>query len=510
MTSTAGESGRADAPRSLILPPLLEAVDDWREGANAESLRAVRERVGELADLLGLRLARLEVRAAPLADLEIVADDVPGSFAVPLAAPGSDPPFGTLIVAGDGDQAGSLARALELAFVAAQAQARADRARRQLTALDQAVRGISVVLDVDRVLQVIVDSVRELVEAQYAAIGIVDRDGAIERFITSGIDDAERARIGDLPHGRGLLGLIIRENRTYRIPDIGQHPESFGFPPHHPAMHSFLGMPITARGEVVGRLYLTNKLGAAEFSTDDQALVEMFALHAGIAIDNARLHEQVRRFAVVDERDRISRDLHDSVIQSIYAQTLALEDVPELLAEEPEEARRRVDDAIDALHAVIRDIRNFIFGLRPVLLEAGTLATGLEQLATELHRNGAVAVSVDVRDPDERIGTLPIEIVAELLAITREALSNIARHAAATAASVSLDLASDVLRLEIEDDGRGFDPDRASSGGHHGLANMRVRTDALGATLTVTSGATGGTRIIVALPIPPGLAARPR
>jgi signal transduction histidine kinase len=366
-------------------------------------------------------------------------------------------------------------------------------------ALDQAVRGIGGVLDVDRVLQVIVDRVRELVDAEYAAIGIVDGSGAIERFITSGISDADRARIPHLPRGYGLLGLIIRENRTYRIPDIGTHPERYGFPANHPEMRSFLGMPILSRGTPVGRLYLTNKLGAPEFSADDERLVEMFALHAGIAIENARLHDQVRRLAVVDERDRISRDLHDSVIQAIYAQTLALDDVPDLMTDAPDEARQRVDDAIDALHAVIRDIRNFIFGLRPVLLEAGGLRAGLEQLARELHRNGGVAVEVAV---DERAGIdedLPIETVAELLAITREALSNIARHAGASHARVAV-TADDRLQLEISDDGRGFDATAAAERGHHGLGNMEARSRALGAAFELASTADDGTRIIVTLP----------
>ncbi len=309
-----------------------------------------------------------------------------------------------------------------------------------LEALDQAVRGISGELDVDRVLELIAGRVRELVGAEYAAIGIVDPNGAIERFITSGISDEARAAIGDLPRGRGLLGLIIRENLTWRIPEIADHPESYGFPPNHPPMHSFLGMPITNHGVPVGRLYLTNKQGAREFSETDQALVETFALHAGIAIENARLHQQVQRLAIVDERDRISRDLHDSVIQAIYAQTLALDDVPDLVAEDPDEARRRVDEAIDALHAVIRDVRNFIFGLRPVLLESGDLAEGIRQLTTELERNGGVDVSMEVSDAGDRIGSLPIETVVELLAITREALSNVARHAGAATCRVSLSL----------------------------------------------------------------------
>lgn len=366
-----------------------------------------------------------------------------------------------------------------------------------LQALDQAVRGISGVLDLDRVLQLIVDRVRKLVAAEYAALGIVNADGTIERFITSGMSDETRKTIGDLPHGRGLLGLIIRENRTVRIPEIADHPESYGFPPHHPPMHSFLGMPITNQGVPVGRLYLTNKQGGGEFGETDQALVEMFALHAGIAIENARLHDEVRRLAVVDERDRISRDLHDSVIQAIYAQTLALDDVPDLVDEDPDEARRRVDEAIDALHAVIRDVRNFIFGLRPVLLESGDLAGGLRQLATELERNGGVAVGVDVRDPTNRITALPIETVVELLAITREALSNVARHASATTCLVVLSVSDNRLRLSIEDDGRGIRAHAGAERGHHGLANMRSRAEALGGTFDVASGPDAGTRIIV-------------
>ncbi len=371
-------------------------------------------------------------------------------------------------------------------------------------ALDQAVRGISGELDLDRVLQLIVDRVRELVDAEFAAIGIIDDDGAIERFITSGISDEARARIGALPRGHGLLGLIIRENRSIRTPQIGAHPDSYGFPPNHPPMSSFLGMPITSRGTPVGRLYLTNKRGAAEFHEADQALVEVFALHAGIAIENARLYELVQRLAIVDERERISRDLHDSVIQEIYAQTLALDDVSEIAAGDPGEAGRRVDDAIDALHAVIRDIRNFIFGLRPVLLESGDLGQGLEHLATELRRSGGVAVSVSVEDEQGHLARLPIETVAEVLAIVREALSNVARHARATNCRVILASRPDRLRLEVRDDGRGFNPSIRGDRGHHGLANMRSRGESLGATFEVQSAPGRGTRIIVMFRVQPG------
>ena len=379
-------------------------------------------------------------------------------------------------------------------------KAQAEQAQPQLPAavqaLDAAVRGISGVLDTEQVLQLIVDRVRELVSAQYAALGIVDEQGLITQFITSGISAEQRHAIGDLPRGRGLLGLIIRENRAYRIQKIAAHPESFGFPPNHPAMDSFLGVPVTVKGEAVGRLYLTNKQGASEFGADDQALVETFALHAGIAIENARLHEQVRRLAVVDERDRISRDLHDSVIQMIYGVTLSLDDVPDMVREAPDDAAGRVDDAIDALHDVIRDIRHFIFGLRPMLLDSGSLLDGLNTLAAELRRNTTTEIQVTGEEPPD----LPLATVADLLAIAREALANIARHSEAGHATIGLSSPGRSVRLEIADDGRGLRTGADVPRGHHGLANMRARAEGLGGILDIDTGDGAGTRIIVVIP----------
>ena len=487
-------------PHVLVLPPLLEAIDAWRVDPSPEAVDRVGASLAAVAEALDLRIGRIHVAAPPLPELDLDLGAGDAGADLELRLPGDEGAVGVAWVAGDPTQAASLVHAMTIGLTAARAHARADRSAAQLLALDQAVRGISAVLDVERVLQLITDRVRDLVQAEYAAIGIVDADGAIERFITSGISPEGRERIGDLPHGRGLLGLIIRENRTYRIPDIATHPERYGFPPNHPEMHSFLGMPITSSGDAVGRLYLTNKVGAGEFSEDDQSLVEMFALHAGIAIENARLHDQVRRLAVVDERDRISRDLHDSVIQSIYAQTLALDDVPDMINGDATEARRRVDEAIDALHAVIRDIRNFIFGLQPVLLEGGSLAVGLRHLATELRRNGGVEVEVTIADQSGAVDALPIEVVAELLAVSREALSNIARHASATHAGVRLESSPDGLRLEITDDGRGFDSGRSVERGHHGLSNIRARSEALGGSFAVESAPDHGTRIILAIP----------
>ena len=392
----------------------------------------------------------------------------------------------------------TVARALGLAIDAAWSGALAARTGERLAALDAATRGIAGVQAVDTVLEMIVERVRDLVGARYAALGIVDDIGNIETFVTVGVDPATRERIGELPRGRGLLGLIIRAGRAFRIPEISAHPASSGFPANHPPMHSFLGVPVTVKGMSVGNLYLTDKISAAEFSEDDQALVEMFALHAGVAIENARLHEQVQRMAIVEERERIGRDLHDGIIQSIYAVGLSLEDVPDLMTEEPDEAKARVERAIDSLDQSIRDIRNFIFGLRPELLEQAGLVGGLAALADEFRVNSMVDVDV------ETVGALdmelPADMVGQLLSIAREALSNIARHSKATQGLVRVEIDEVAVKLTISDNGVGFDPAAPRGAGHQGLVNMRARASSVGAELRIQSGFEPGTRIIVEVP----------
>lgn len=370
-----------------------------------------------------------------------------------------------------------------------------------LNALDRATRAIAGELDLDRVLQQIVDSVRELVDARYAAVGIVGADGRIERFITSGIAADERARIGAPPQGHGLLGTIIRDGLSLRIPDISKHPESYGFPPSHPPMTSLLGVPVRVGGDPVGNLYLTEKRGAPEFSLADQELVEMFALHAGIAIQNAELHYEVQKLAIVDERVRISRDLHDGIIQSIYAVSLSLEDVSELIAAEPEAAAARVDRAIDRLHTTIGDIRTMIVGLGPEV--DGGLGGALEALVTELLSGSDVQLTLDLPGAAELDRRLHPEAVHELIQIAREAVSNVARHSRAHTALVTLGIAGDAATLRVEDDGVGFDPRRRLGSGHFGLANLRGRAAGLAGTLTIESERNRGTRIIVRLPLAP-------
>ncbi|MBE2222524.1 MAG: GAF domain-containing protein, partial [Anaerolineae bacterium] len=267
---------------------------------------------------------------------------------------------------------------------------------RQLSALNQAALAIAAELSLEKVLKQIVDSARDLAEAQYAAIGVPNAEGQLETFVHSGMPTALAEKIPSLPQGHGLLGALIAEERPIRIPRIGDDPRSVGFPQHHPPMESFLGVPVVAGDRVLGNLYLTNKLDAVEFSESDQELVEMLAAHVAIAIQNARLYEQVGRLAIVDERARIGMDLHDGVIQSIYAVGLILESTRlEIQKSNVEPADQLLAHAIGGLNDTIRDIRNFILDLRPHRF-SGNLDQGLSRLVREFQANTMVPVNLDV------------------------------------------------------------------------------------------------------------------
>ncbi|MEO6206763.1 MAG: GAF domain-containing sensor histidine kinase [Candidatus Limnocylindrales bacterium] len=369
-----------------------------------------------------------------------------------------------------------------------------------IEAIDEAARAIAEVLDLEVVLQLIVDRVAGLAGARYAALEIADTNGRIERFITAGLTPEERTAIGALPVGHGLLGLIIREGLSYRIPEIAAHPDSYGFPPNHPPMDSLLGVPITVRGRPIGNLYLTNKQGRSEFNAADQRIVELFARHAGIAIENARLHGRLAALQVVAERERIGRDLHDGVIQGLYAVGLSLEEVEHLVVEAPDEAVTRVDTAIDSIHRSIAEIREFVTGLRPDMGGAG-LASGIVALADGMHLSTTIDVETRISASSAELTAIGDAARHELLQVVREVLSNVARHSRASRAEVGVSRVGDELCLEIRDNGVGFDPAAIAPGRHHGLINLRERAIAAGGRLEIDSRPGAGTRITVHIPI---------
>ncbi len=379
----------------------------------------------------------------------------------------------------------------------AQDQINLEEKNRRLKALNQAAMAIVGELALDKVLKQIVESARELVGAQYAALGVSGANGTMETFIHSGMSSDEVTRLPHLPQGLGLLGAIIREKRPIRIPHIAEDPRSVGFPPDHPHMDNFLGMPIIAGNQVLGNLYLADKRSAPEFTADDQETIEMLAVHAAIAIQNARLYEQVGRLAIVEERSRIGMDLHDGIIQSIYAVGLTLESAKLILLGQPQKADGLLDRAIAGLNDTIRDIRNFILDLRPQRFR-GNVDLGIARLVREFQANAMVPVQLDVQS--EVVDTLPTSVARAVFLTTQEALANIARHARATQVTVVTRRVNKTIKLRVEDDGRGFDWVMQDQTIGHGLSNMRMRAEELNGVCSIESSPGKGTKIELILP----------
>jgi signal transduction histidine kinase len=368
--------------------------------------------------------------------------------------------------------------------------------RQQLQAVNTAGLALTSELDRDQVLQRVADQARLVADAKYAALGVFDEEGNVETFTTSGIGEEERARIGALPRGRGLLGHLQVERKPLRLKDLHDHPSSVGFPKNHPPMTTFLGTPIVLRGEPLGNLYLTEKRGGGEFTEADAEALETLAAQAAIAIENARLYEQVERVSAFDERHRIRMDLHDGVMQSLYGVGLLLEDVAERLHEDPVGAKAQLMRSVDRLNAAIADLRSYVIGLRPIISRDRPLEESLALLAEQARSNALIDVDVDI-DEGATAG-LGRDRREAAYYIAADALGNIARHARARRVSLHLfELDGDVV-MEIIDDGVGFVVDEATPG--HGLVNMRDRAFSAGGTLQVDSTPGHGARVRLELP----------
>jgi signal transduction histidine kinase len=372
-----------------------------------------------------------------------------------------------------------------------------EQRRVQLQALNVAGMSLTSELDMDAVLGRVVEQARAVANAKYAALGVFDDEGQVEQFITSGITDEERARIGALPRGRGLLGLLQREQVTLRLRDLHDHPGSVGFPANHPPMRSFLGTPILYRGASLGNLYLTEKQGAAEFSAADEEAVRTLAAQAAIAIENARLYEQLEQVSVKEERHRIGMDLHDGVIQSLYGVSLQLEDAAQRLDAEPETTRKIVDRAVDRLNASIADLRSYVLGLRPIRGSDRPLTESLPTLAAQARSNALI--EVDVAVAPEAAAALDGAGREAAFYIAADALGNVQRHARARRASLRLFLEDSFVVLEVGDDGVGFDRERAVDG--HGLRNMRERAFSAGGRLSIQTAPGRGSQVRFEMPV---------
>jgi signal transduction histidine kinase len=515
-------------------------------------------------------------------------------------------------------------------------------------------------LSLPAALQRIVELATELTGARFGALGVLGRDGTISEFITTGVTEAERATIGHIPVGQGILGVLIEDARPLRLHDLAEDPRSVGFPPGHPPMHTFLGAPVTARGRVYGNLYLTEKQGGEDFNADDERALTLLAAQAGVAIENAQLYEaaqdrarrldavraittailagtdsadilalvvgharelvgadlatlalpagtdqlvieaadglladqlqgtvfpaqgsvtgevirtgkpvaiadasaddriaqpvvraqvgpalfipltvrgrtlgtlvvgnvsggpplreaalqlvetfaeqaavvieyarlqdELHRLALLEDRERIAKELHDGAIQSLFAVGMGLQGTALLAGND--DLRARIEHAVEELDRVIRDLRNYIFGLRPGILADRQLDQALQRLCEEFQqRTGVLAIA----EVDPQVAAELASQAADVVQLAREALSNVSRHAQATTCRVSLYQDQAGLVLEIDDDGRGFDP-TAVTGTGQGLRNLRERAESLGGQAEIDSTPGEGTRILVTIP----------
>jgi signal transduction histidine kinase len=365
----------------------------------------------------------------------------------------------------------------------------------RIEALTSAAEALAGELDLDVVLERIVEAGRRLTGARFVALGEIGDDQQLIRFVHSGMDAATVARIGPQPAGKGLLGLLIRDPAILRLEDLSRHPASAGFPDGHPPMQTFLGAPIRSGGTVYGNLYLTEKPGG--FVAADEAWIGVLAATAGAAVENAMLSRRLRTLAVQQERDRISRDLHDGIIQTLFSIGMNLESASALVDTAPARAQERMRGAVDRIDDAIRELRNTIFHLRPHAAATLGLRDGLVELAREHEVNALVRADLDLdRDLDAFV---PEAMVPDVLQVVREALSNVARHARAGTVGITAAAHGTALRVEVVDDGVGFEPTGPAVG--RGLENVRERAHVLRGDLVVESTPGVGTRIALTVPL---------
>jgi signal transduction histidine kinase len=548
-----------------------------------------------------------------------------------------------------------------------------EQLQERLFALHRASLELVKDVSLETLLERIASTACEQAEARYAALGVVDDSGKLEKFIAVGMSQAAIKRIAHPPVGRGLIGELMASDVPIRVPVIGEHPKSVGFPANHPMMKSFLGVPIRASDRQIGQIYLTDKLKADEFSSDDEMIIQMLATYAataianarmienmkvrdavltrrnadmnllndmastltssldlneilnkalglvmnymeveageiflleedkntlrlmlhrgeaaeafwtrnifnigvgfpgivaktgqplistdlandenflrqavvragfkqilsipllsgdrvmgvmsiatrsgapfedrsvqmlsavgawaGLAIDNARLHTNARRFAVLEERNRIGMDLHDGIIQSIYGVGLGLEGAKHLIDEDSDEARAKINHAIEGLNQAIRDLRAYILDLRPRQLDTDGLMSGIKRLIAEYRANTFSEVLFS--PPDSEMKELTQAQALALFHICQEALANAAKHAKAKNVQITLWTTEERALMEIHDDGKGFDTEKMSASIGHGLANMQTRARSTGGDIDITSVLNGGTTVFAWVP----------
>lgn len=360
-----------------------------------------------------------------------------------------------------------------------------------LLRLIEGAAGVAGKTQLKDVLWATVESASSITGARYGALGVIGDHGGLVEFLHVGLEPAVVAAIGPLPRGRGVLGTITRMAKTVRIDRIQDHPDSVGFPPNHPPMETFLGVPVRTGADVFGNLYLTEKPGG--FSAEDEVVVEALAVVAGSAINTARLQDRLRRVAVVEDRARIARDLHDGIIQDLFAAGLTLQALS--IRVDDEVTAAGLNDAVHRLDDVIGSLRGFIFDLQPPAWSERTLVDRVTELVAQVSEPHDTEVKVHY---DPELKHEASRATEHVLHVVREALSNALRHAEADRIDVDLGRSADGIHVIVRDDGIGFDP--APAGGGMGLRNLHSRADDVGGTILIDSKPGAGTVVKVTFP----------
>jgi len=362
----------------------------------------------------------------------------------------------------------------------------------------EAVLAVVEDLDLDAVLERVVAAACVLVDARFGALGVIDDDDPqrLSNFVHHGMDQATIAGIGPLPTGRGLLGQLMRDPRPLRLDDLSQHPAASGLPEGHPPMDSFIGAPIRVRGDVFGNLYLTVKSGGGPFSAEDEAAVVALAAVAGSAIANVKLAARSRELSVVRERDRIARDLHDTVIQNLYATGLGLQ-AAQRDGIDPMDAQARIHRAIESIDTTVKEIRATIFALHDDPSAANGARARLLAVAEEMASLLGFPARLRLDGPIDTV--IDRDLAEQLVPVLRESLTNVAKHARAKNVSVRIEVLDGHVELEVVDDGVGI-PEAVRPNGM-GVANIRDRAALLGGDAEFTSVAGGGTRMLWRTPL---------
>ena len=369
--------------------------------------------------------------------------------------------------------------------------------RDELRAVSTAVLADTAHLSVREVLQTIVTSARRLLDARYAALGVPDDSGSFAEFLADGISDEQWRAIGPLPRQHGLLGTMLRDPNPVRLADIRAHPDFGWWPAAHPVLTDFVGMPIVDGDRILGELFLANKVTPGGFTAEDEELLRLLAAHAAIALVNARLYERSRELSLVEERQRIARELHDAVTQKLFSLRLTADAAATLAARDPSRTVEELGTVRRLAAEVADELRAIVVGLRPVDLAGDGLDVALRKQAELLDRVHGSAVRFNG-------GPVPRLIAAAEEAayrIAQEALHNALRHGSPSTVEVTLDASGGTVRLEVADDGRGFDLGSAGAAGRLGLASMRDRARAAGGRLELRSSPGAGTTVRLLLPV---------